>query len=170
MGGLHIGVFASLFIILVVLHFLYIRRFGISAKPFEGPEEYEKSKATGHTFYEHLRNLTGYGLILFAIVIALAYFLPPKLLNAPVPEFEVTKPPWPFLAFVPLEGIFGVGALLIGSIAILIGLILIPVIGSLIQEDRTRFTVINRLLTIGIIFWLMLTLIAYLTPIVRHLE
>ncbi|HZD60344.1 MAG TPA: hypothetical protein VE439_07825, partial [Anaerolineae bacterium] len=100
--------------------------------------------------------------------IALAYFFPPGLLNAPVEGVEVTKPPWPFWAFVPLEELFGVSGILIGSIAILIGLILVPIIGSFIRQERTRFMVVNILLAIGVVTWLVLTIIGYLSPVEKH--
>jgi len=119
MYSLHVSVLAGLLIVLVVLHVLYVKYFGISPKPFQSQREYEESKTSGHTFYRHIKRLFGYGLILFAVLLGLAYFLPPGLLNAPVSGVEMTKPPWPFWIFYPIEGVIGIAGIISGSIVIL---------------------------------------------------
>ncbi len=168
MYGLHIAVLPAVLIAGVVVHLLYVRYFGISPKPFQDQEEYERSKA-GRTFSLHLRRLLGYGLILFGVLLGLAYLAPPGLLNAPVPGVESTKPPWPFWVFYPLEGVMGAGGILAGSFLILAGLLLVPSLGLVIRAERTRFLVGNLIVAAGVIVWFVLLLVTYLSPTMKHL-
>jgi quinol-cytochrome oxidoreductase complex cytochrome b subunit len=168
MYGLHVGILSGAFIILAVVHLAYVKHFGISPKPGQTPEEYEKSKVSGHTFLLHMRKLTGYGLILFAVVVGLSYFLTPGLLNAPVPGVESTKPPWPFWYFYPLEGIMGISGILLGSLAVVLALLVIPSLGLIISSERKRILVGRIIAGAGLVIWLTLLVITYFLPVMKH--
>jgi ubiquinol-cytochrome c reductase cytochrome b subunit len=166
--SLHVGVLPGLLIVIVVLHLLYVRHFGISPKPSQSLEEYEKSKAAGHTFSQHIKKLFGYSLILMAILLGLAYLFPPGLLNAPILGVEATKPAWPFWIFYPLEGVMGIRGILVGSFVILFALIMIPFLGLIIRHEKRRYLVANLIVTGGVITWIALLVITYFSPVVKH--
>jgi ubiquinol-cytochrome c reductase cytochrome b subunit len=169
MYGLHVGVFPSLLVLLIVLHGLYIKHFGISPKPYQSENDYQASLAKGATFTQHLKRLSIYSSILLVVLLGLAFFFPPGLLKAPVPGIEVTKPPWVFWFFYPIESALGLAGILLGSAVIFMGLILIPILGLTIGEEKSLFRVVNTTVIVGLIVWLALLVITYFSPTMKHL-
>jgi ubiquinol-cytochrome c reductase cytochrome b subunit len=155
--GLHVGVFSSLLLVLIVLHAVFIKHFGIAPKPYQSKEGYQDSLAAGETFTKHLRGLAVYSLILLVVLLALAFFFPP------------TKPPWPFWVFYPIESAVGMVGILLGSVVVSFGLILIPILGMTIGEEKKLYRVVNTVVVVGLIAWLALMVITYFSPVMQHL-
>ncbi len=169
MYGLHVGVLSSLFVILMVLHALYVKHFGIAPKPYQSHEDYQASLADGATFTKHLKGLAIYGTVLLAILLGLSFFLPPGMLDAPQAGVEMTKPPWLFWLFYPIESAMGIIGILVGAMLVALGLLLIPILGMAIGEEKRLYRVVNTIVLIGLIVWLGLMVITYFSPVMQHL-
>jgi ubiquinol-cytochrome c reductase cytochrome b subunit len=167
--GLHVGIFPALFILLIVLHFVYVKHFGISPKPYQSDEEYQVSLTKGAKFTQHLKLLLIFGSILMVALLVLAYLFPPGLLEKPKPGIEVTKPPWVFWILYPIESLVGIPGILLGSAILAAGLILIPVLGLTIKNERKLFRVVNILVIAGLITWVAMLIITYFSPTMQHL-
>ncbi len=169
----HVVILPALGTLLLIAHFLLVKRHGISSLPAEhdawvdgGPEP-DKS---GSTFAAHLIKMAGFGLLILAATTVLAVVLPAPLGSRPIPGTETTKPPWMFLPFYPFENWFGLGAL-IWVPAILFGaLALVP----FLDRARYRSPAYRRLvIVIGVLVAIALVLLvayAALTPPQAHVE
>lgn len=167
--GLHVGIFPALFIALIVVHLLYVKHFGISPKPYQSDEDYQSSLARGSKFTHHFRLLLILGSILVVVLVILAFAFPPGLLEKPKPGVEMTKPPWVFWIFYPLESLIGISGILMGTVVLSIGLILIPVLGLTISKEKTLLRTVNIIAVIGLISWLAMLVITYFSPTMQHL-
>ena len=167
--ALHVSLFPLLFVILIGFHAFYVKHLGIAPKPYQTEAAYEASLAQGKTFSGHLKHLLIYAILLFIILIGLAYLLPPGLLDPPKPGVEMTKPPWIFWIFYPLESAVGIVGILLGTVLVGLGLVLIPVLGFVIKDERRRFKIVNSIAVIGLIFWLVMMIVSYFSPTMQHL-
>ena len=167
--ALHVSLFPLLFLILLGLHAFYVKHLGIAPKPYQTEAAYAASLAKDKTFTGHLKHLLIYGTLLGIILIILAYVWPPGLLAPPKPGVEMTKPPWLFWIFYPLESAVGIVGILLGSILMGTGLALIPVLGFVIHDERKRFKVVNSIVIVGLVFWVAMMLITYFSPTMQHL-
>lgn len=167
--ALHVGIFPSLLVLLIVLHLLYVKHFGIAPKPFQSDEDYQASLAQGAKFTHHLKLLFIFGSILIVVLIILAFLFPPGQLEKPTPGIEVTKPPWVFWIFYPIESLIGISGILLGTLVFSIGLILIPILGLTISDERKLLRVVKIVVIIGIISWLALMVITYFLPTMQHM-
>jgi ubiquinol-cytochrome c reductase cytochrome b subunit len=167
--ALHVAIFPILLLLLIVLHGLYVKHFGISPKPYQSEGEYQASLHSGDTFFKHLRKTSIYGLILVVVLLGLAFLFPPDLLKAPVPGVEETKPPWVFWYFYPIESFMGLAGILYGSAVLVIGLVMIPILGFLIKGEKRLVRVVNTIVIAGLIVWLALLVITYFSPTMQHL-
>jgi ubiquinol-cytochrome c reductase cytochrome b subunit len=118
---------------------------------------------------KHLRKTSIYCLILLLVLIGLALIFPPGLLKAPVPGVEETKPPWVFWYFYPIESLLGIPGILFGSAVLMIGLVMIPILGFLVKEEKRLVRVVNTIVIAGLIVWLALLVITYFSPTMKHL-
>jgi ubiquinol-cytochrome c reductase cytochrome b subunit len=169
MYGLHVGVFPILFLVLIIVHAFYVKHLGIAPKPYQIDEDYEKSLAAGDTFTIHVKRLLVYGLVLIVVLTALAFLFPPGILKAPVPGVEITKPPWLFWIFYPIESAIGIIGILLGSGVIAIGLILVPILGLAISEEKKLFSVVRTIVIAGLIIWIVLLVITFFSPVMKHI-
>jgi len=167
--ALHIGIFPALLLVLILVHFVYVKIFGIAPKAFQSQEAYQESLAKGAKFTQHLKMLLLYGSILLVILVVLAVIFPPELLQKPKPGIEVTKPPWVFWIFYPIESAIGIPGILIGTAILSIGLILIPIFGLIINEEKILFRTVRIVVIIGLIIWFVLLVITYFSPVMQHL-
>ncbi len=167
--GLHVGLFPLLLVLLIGLHALYVKHYGVAPKPFQNEKDYQTSLAQGATFMKHLNKLTVYGAILLIVILALAFLFPPGLLKAPVPGVEMTKPPWPFWAFYPLENLMGIAGILVGSFVIFAGLILVPILGFAMGDEKKLFKVVRTITILGLIAWAASLVITYFSPVMSHM-
>ena len=167
--GLHVGIFPALLILLIVAHLLYVKHFGIAPKPYQSNEDYQTSLARGVKFTHHLKLLLILASILIVVLVILAFAFPPGILEKPKPGIEMTKPPWLFWIFYPLESLIGIGGILLGTVVLSIGLLVIPVLGLTIGKEKTLLRTVNIIVIIGLISWLALMIITYFSPTMQHL-
>jgi len=167
--GLHVGIFPALLIALFVVHLLYVKHFGIAPKPYQSDEDYQTSLAQGTKFTHHIRLLLIYGSILIVVLVILAFAFPPGMLEKPKPGIEMTKPPWLFWIFYPLESLIGIGGILLGTVVLSIGLVLIPILGLTISNEKKLLRTVNIIVVIGLISWLAMLVITYFSPTMQHL-
>jgi ubiquinol-cytochrome c reductase cytochrome b subunit len=167
--ALHIGILPSFLVVLILLHLIYVKYFGIAPKPYQSDEEYQNSLAKGAKFSQHLKLLLIFGLVLIGLLFILSFFFPPGLLEKPKPGVEMTKPPWVFWIFYPIESLMGIIGILLGTVIFSIGLILIPILGLSIKDEKKLFRVVNVIVSAGMITWLALLVITYFSPTMQHL-
>ena len=167
--GLHVGIFPALLIALFVVHLLYVKHFGIAPKPYQSDEDYQTSLAQGTKFTHHIRLLLIFSSILIVVLVILAFAFPPGMLEKPKPGIEMTKPPWLFWIFYPVESLIGISGILLGTVVLSIGLILIPILGLTIGNEKTLLRTVNIIVVIGLIFWLAMMVITYFSPTMQHL-
>ncbi len=123
----HVTLLPAALTFLVIAHLYLIKQLGISPRAAEQATSGPPASGPGVSrFSVHLRKMTGYGLLLLALAGTLALFWPAALGQAGVAGAEVTKPPWMFLPFYPLEDVFGIQGLLLSSIALFVLLALVP--------------------------------------------
>ena len=145
MYGMHVSILPVVTILLLVLHLWLIRHLGVSA-----------GGDAQSTFRSHLRPMSGFAMLLVALVALLALIFPASLLAPGVEGFEVTKPFWPFLWIYAAENLFGMSGMLIAP-AILFGfLALVPVVdredGSAARWVRWVGLALLGLLLVSIIY------------------
>ena len=124
----HITLLPAAFLMLVAGHLFLVKMLKISPKPAgnaRAGDNYAADQKMG-SFDVHLRRMIGFGLILFAAVAVLSFFISAPLGLRAVPGEEVTKPPWMFLWLYPLENVFGVPGILYGAIVFFGLLALVP--------------------------------------------
>jgi quinol-cytochrome oxidoreductase complex cytochrome b subunit len=125
----HVVILPALGTLLLICHFLLVKRHGISSLPSESDVAADGGPApvrTGSTFITHIVRMAGFGLMILAVTTVLAVLLPAPLGGRPIPGTETTKPPWMFLPFYPLEDWFGLSALLWAPVVTFIALALVP--------------------------------------------
>lgn len=167
--SLHVGVLPILLLLFFLLHIFYVKHFGIAPKPYQNQEDYNASLSQGATFTQHANGLLKFGLLLLIILFGLAFFFQPRLLQAPKAGIEVTKPPWLFWIFYPLENAMGIPGILVGSVALLTGLILIPVLGVTLADEKKLLRVVKLLVVFGLIVWAALMVKTYFSPVMKHI-
>lgn len=168
--ALHIGLLPLFFLFLFGLHVAYIKHFGIAPRAMQSEADYRASLDSGASFLHHVRKLTVYGVAIVAALVLVAIFLPPHLLAPPRAGIEITKPPWPFWVFYPIESAIGIPGILLGSVAAGLGLLAIPVLGLFIDSERRLLTLVRIITVIGILGWLILLIATYLSPVMQHIN
>jgi quinol-cytochrome oxidoreductase complex cytochrome b subunit len=166
----HVTLLPAIFTVLIIAHVYLIKQLGISPKPTGEATSGAPAQAQGASrFTAHLRKMAGYGLLLLTLAGVLALASPARLGYAGVAGAEVTKPPWMFLPFYPLEDIFGIRGLLVGAIVLFALLGLVPFV------DRTPWLSARRrrwVIVAGIILLVLLVALAgyaWLSRPVPHL-
>ena len=127
----HIVILPALGALLLIAHFLIVKRHGISALPGQADAAVDGGPIPakgGSTFTAHLVRMAGFGLLMLAAATILSLIWPAGLGPRPVPGVEETKPPWMFLPFYPLEDWFGLIALFWAPALLFGGLALVPFI------------------------------------------
>lgn len=118
----HVVVLPGAILVLMVLHFLLIKKLHISPDPKNPTEEGE---ARG-PFTHHMERVAALGLLVLGVLGILAILLPPGVGPVPVEGIEVTKPPWMFYWLFGLENFVGVNGILYGAVALFGVLVAIP--------------------------------------------
>lgn len=167
--SLHVGFLPILLLLLILLHVFYVKHFGLAPKPYQSQEDYRSSLSQGATFTQHVIGLLKYGLVLLIILFGMAFFFQPGLLEAPKPGIEVTKPPWLFWIFYPIESAMGISGILVGSVALLVSLMLIPILGMTFTNEKKVLRVVNLLVVLGLIVWAALMVSTYFSPVMKHI-
>lgn len=154
----HIVILPAIGALLMIAHFLLVKHLGISPLPEASDAAVEgrgpMPRQTGSTFAAHLARMVGFGLVILAATTVLAVIWPAPLGDRPVPGMEVTKPPWMFLPFYPLEDWFGLPALLWSPIILFLVLAVLPFVdrGPFRSPRRRRWVmVVGGLLLLALV-------------------
>jgi quinol-cytochrome oxidoreductase complex cytochrome b subunit len=158
----HIVILPALGTLLLIAHFLLVKRHGVSALPSRADAAVDGGPVPargGSTFTAHLVRMAGFGLVMLAVATILSLVWPAGLGERPIPGTETTKPPWMFLPFYPFEDWFGLPALLWVPAIMFAGLALVPFLDRNPYRSRGRRRVV---LAIGLIVALaFIALVAY---------
>lgn len=125
--GLHTSVLPLVLLALMLLHFWLIRQHGIHA---DSPRTI--------VFRQHLARLTGFALLSWALIGVLAVAFPAGLGYPPVAGYEVTKPFWPVLWVYGLENLLGVWGMVVGPVALLAFLAIVPLLDRRVDDTPGR--------------------------------
>lgn len=166
--AMHTSAFQIIFVAILILHIFYIKYFGISRKPYQNEEQYQKSLNAGSTFMGHAKLLGILSAGMLIIILGLALLIHPELLGLPKPGMEMTRPAWPFLVFVPIENLIGIPGIPLGMAIIAIYFLLFPIMGLVIRSERKLFKTVYAVVAAGLLLWFALSIIAYVSPVQSH--
>ncbi len=160
----HIAILPLLGVLLLIAHFLLVKRHGISSLPEAADAAVDGAPIPptgGSAFSAHIVRMAGFGLLMLAAATVLTLIWPAGLGPRPVPGIENTKPPWMFLPFYPFEDWFGLSALLWVPALLFGGLALVPFVDrSPYRSPRRRkaFVVVGALVGYALIALVMYAL------------
>lgn len=161
----HIAILPFVFVLVLAVHLMLVKRHGMAPSPFRKGPEPEPTRP----FSSHLAELGSLALVLIGVLTVLAVLLPPGHGPAPVQGIEVTKPPWPMLWLYPIEDWFGVSAILWATLVIFAVLVVVPFVDR--SGDRSPRRRLPILIGGAIVVVAILGLIVYAAgqPVVSHL-
>ena len=169
----HIAILPGIGVLLLVAHFLLVKRHGISAKPASADAAVDGGPVpakVGSTFAAHLVRMAGFGLVMLAAATVLSLIWPAGLGPRPVPGIEETKPTWMFLPFYPFEDWFGLAALLWVPALLFGALALVPFVDrSPYRSPARRRLVVAVGLTIAVAL-VVLAIYAFVTVPQAHVQ
>jgi len=161
----HVAIIPGLILGLLAMHFLVVKRHGISPDPAipDAPAEPREP------FTHHLRRLGAFGLVLVGGLLVLAALFPPGLGPTPVEGIEVTRPLWMFWWLFTLENWWGLNAILWGTIALLALLVAVPFIDRRPERRWRKRPVALGLAAAVLLAIAVLTYVTATTSAVEHL-
>jgi ubiquinol-cytochrome c reductase cytochrome b subunit len=168
----HVVILPALGTLLLISHFLLVKRHGISSRPVEADGAVDGGPVPskgGSTFTAHLVRMTGFGLLILAVTTVLAIVGPAGLGSRPIPGTETTKPPWMFLPFYPFEDWFGLPALLWAPAILFGALALLPFVDRSPYRSPARRRVLMIIGAIAAIALVALVIDATLTAPQSHI-
>ena len=169
----HIVILPALGTLLLIAHFLLVKRHGISALPADTDAAVEGGPMPakgGSAFSAHIVRMAGFGLVMLAVATVLAVVLPAGLGPRPIPGTETTKPPWMFLAFYPFEDWFGLPALLWAPAVLFGALAALPFIDRNPYRSARRRKVLMALGALAAVALVLLVVYALVTAAQAHVQ
>lgn len=169
----HIVILPALGTLLLIAHFLLVKRHGISALPAAADAALEGGPVpakSGSTFTAHLVRMAGFGLLMLAIATVVSIVWPAGLGPRPIPGTETTKPPWMFLPFYPFEDWFGLAALLWAPAAVFVVLALIPFLDRSPYRSPRRRRVVVAIGAVAAVAAVALVIYALVTVPQAHVQ
>ncbi|MHB1235639.1 MAG: cytochrome b [Microbacteriaceae bacterium] len=170
--GAHVVIIPGLILVLVILHFLLVKRHKMSPHPsLPADESGEQASAAEPTepFTSHIRRLVALGIALTGVLGILAVLLPATLGSSAVAGIEVTKPPWMFWWPFTLENWFGLTAIVWGEAAFFIILVIVPFVDRNPNRLWRRRPIAMTLGLLLVLVLIALTILMLLTPAKVHL-
>ncbi len=137
MHNIHVSLLPIVLLALIALHFTLIRVLGIHAH-----------EPKTERFSNHVRKLTGVGLLLFAALGTLAALAPPGIGHPAVEGVEVTKPFWPFLWIYSVENSTGMIGMVIAPVVLFGFLAAVPLLD---RRDHGHHRPPRLLLALGLV-------------------
>lgn len=161
----HIAVLPFLFVIVVSVHLLLVKRLKMAPSPFRKGPDPEPTRP----FSKHLMEIGALALVLIGILTILAVLAPPPHGAAPIEGIEITKPPWPLLWVYPIEDWVGVSGILWAAVAIFLVLFLVPFVDR--SPERSPRKRIGMMIAAGLVVFTMVGLIVYaaVQPVASHI-
>jgi ubiquinol-cytochrome c reductase cytochrome b subunit len=169
----HIVILPALGVLLLIAHFLLVKRHGISPLPVQADGAVDGGPVPakgGSTFTAHLVRMSGFGLLMLAAATVLSLIWPAGLGPRPVPGVEETKPPWMFLPFYPFEDWFGLSALLWVPAILFGGLALLPFIDRSPYRSPARRRVLIAIGAVVAVALVALVVYALVTVPQAHVQ
>ncbi|MBN9151130.1 MAG: cytochrome bc complex cytochrome b subunit [Cryobacterium sp.] len=170
--GAHVVIIPGIILVLVILHFLLVKRHHMSPHPsLPVGESSEQAAAAEPTqpFTRHIRRLVAFGIALTGILGILAILLPAAIGSPPVTGIEITRPPWMFWWPFTLENWFGLSAILWGEIAFFAILAVLPFVDRNKKRAWRQRPVAMTLAAMLLVALIALSIIMILTPAQNHL-
>ena len=161
----HVAIIPGLILGLLTVHFLLVKRHGISPHPaiVDAPAEPRQP------FTHHVRRLGAFGLALVGRLIVLGALFPPGLGPTPVEGIEVTRPLWMFWWLFTLENWWGLTAILWGTVVLFALLVAVPFIDRRPERHWRKRPVAIGVAAAVLVAILVLTYITATTNAVEHL-
>ena len=169
----HIVILPGIGVLLLIAHFLLVKRHGISALPADADAAVDGGPVPakgGSTFTAHVVRMAGFGLLMLALATVLTLIWPAGLGERPIPGTETTKPPWMFLPFYPFEDWFGLSALLWVPVILFGVLAIVPFIDRSPYRSPTRRRVIIVIGAIVAVAAVALVIYALVTVPEAHIQ
>ncbi len=173
LANAHIFILPAIGTLLLIAHFLLVKRHGISSRPADADAAVDGAPAPakgGSAFSAHLVRMAGFGLLMLAVAAVLAMIAPAGLGPRPIPGTETTKPPWMFLPFYPLEDWFGLSALLWAPALLFGALALLPFLDRNPYRSPSRRRVVIGIGVIAVIAMVALVIYALVTAPQAHIQ
>ena len=165
----HATILPLVFFLLIAAHVFLIKQHGISPKVT--PDAIARPTAGEGTssFSLHLERMIGFGLFILAVSLLLSLLIPAPLGQPGVAGAEVTKPWWMFVWLVPWESVWGVKALIVIPLVLIVLLVLLPILdrSPYISPLRRRIPLVIA----GLIFAAIVIsgIVGTLQPVSSHL-
>ena len=170
--GAHVVIIPGTILVLLLLHFLLIKRHHISPHPSlpvgDSSEQAAASEPT-QPFTRHLRRLVAFGIALTGILGFLAVLFPAAIGSSPVAGIEITRPPWMFWWPFTLENWFGLSAIMWGELAFFAILVILPFADRNENRAWRQRPVAMTLAAVLLLALVALSVIMNLTPAKNHL-
>lgn len=170
--GAHVVIIPGLILVLVILHFLLVKRLHMSPHPrLPVGDSVEQAAAAEPTqpFTRHIRRLVAFGIALAGILGILAVLLPPPLGSPPVAGIEISKPPWMFWWPFTLENWFGLPAILWGELMFFAILAILPFIDRSPKRWWRERPIAMSIAGVIVVVLIVLTVVMAVTPAKQHL-
>lgn len=158
MHNAHVSLLPLLLLAFVGLHFWLIRYLGIHAH-----------EPTTVPFTHHLRRLTGYGLLLVALIGTLAALFAPGIGNPGIEGVEVTKPFWPFLWIYAVENTLGLWGMIFAPLVLFGFLFVVPLLDRRHDEQAARPRWLSVLAAIMLLLYVGGIVYGLFAPQVQHI-
>lgn len=170
----HVSLLPLLATLLFIAHFFLIKHHGISPLPAaadrgEAPRGKVPAPQLTARYSTHLKWMFGGGLAVAVVAAALGIVFPAPLGEAPDPALEITKPPFFFYWLYWFEDKFGVSSILYAGLAFGVALVLVPFVDRSPWRGLSRRPVMTVLAAAVLIGIVVLSLIVFFSPVVKHL-
>jgi quinol-cytochrome oxidoreductase complex cytochrome b subunit len=168
----HVVIIPGIILVLVLLHFLLIKRHHMSPHPTLPVGELTEQAAAGEPtkpFTQHIRRLVTFGIALVGILGILAVLLPAAIGSSPVAGIEITRPPWMFWWPFTLENWFGLPAIVWGEVTFFLILAALPFVDRNPKRWWRKRPVAMTLALLMLLTLIALSIIMILTPAKNHL-
>ncbi len=167
----HVAILPFLALGAIVVHMLLVKRLKLSPLPWGRAEEVARCERAEpqFPFTTHLARIGLWTAMALALTLLLSAIWPVGVGPLGVEGIEITKPPWYFLWLYPLENWFGLEALAVFPVLLVLGLAAVPFLDRNPERDPRRRRFWITLGTVAVVAWLALTIYASVTVPVEHI-
>ena len=136
----HVSILPVVFVLVLAVHMLLIKRHRISPLPWGSAAEVEAREREEHTapFTKHVAHIGAWSLVLLGVALLLSGLQPAGLGPRGVEGIEITKPPWYFLWLYPFENWFGLWPLWAVPGALVVVWLALPFLDRSPERDPRR--------------------------------
>ena len=168
----HVVIIPGIILVLVLLHFLLVKRHHMSPHPRlpvgELSEQAPVAEPT-QPFTRHLRRLAAFGITLVGILGVLSVLFPAAIGSSPVAGIEISRPPWMFWWPFTLENWFGLPAIAWGEGTFFLILAILPFVDRNPERWWRKRPVAMAIALLVLLALITLTILMIVTPAKNHL-